>query len=85
MCIMSVYTLLTVVGYYDLSVLSLSLMGFQKKKFGCVSSIQVCLDSRNCLNFAKPLGLPDSPFYTGLHQRLIRHTYFILCSTHRLH
>ena len=32
MCIMSVYTLLKVVGYYDLSVLSMSVMGFQKKK-----------------------------------------------------
>ena len=32
MCILSVYTLLKVVGYYDLSVLSLSVMGFQKKK-----------------------------------------------------
>ena len=32
MCILSVYTLLKVVGYYDLSVLSMSVMGFQKKK-----------------------------------------------------
>ena len=31
MCILSVYTLLKVVGYYDLSVLSMSMMGFQKK------------------------------------------------------
>ena len=31
---MSVHTLLKVVGYYDLSVLSMSVMGFQKKKFG---------------------------------------------------
>ena len=49
MCILSVYTLLKVVGYYDLSVLSMSVMGFQKKKFGwgCVggvSSIQFFLD-----------------------------------------
>ena len=35
MCIPSVYTLLKVVGYYDLSVLSMSVMGFQKK-FGWV-------------------------------------------------
>ena len=33
MCILSAYTLLKVVGYYDLSVLSMSVMGFQK--FGC--------------------------------------------------
>ena len=31
MCILSVYTLLKVVSYYDLSVLSMSVMGFQKK------------------------------------------------------
>ena len=33
MCILFVYTLLKVVSYYDLSVLSMSVMGF-KKKFG---------------------------------------------------
>ena len=32
MCIPSVYTLLKVVGYYDLSVLSMSVMCFQKKR-----------------------------------------------------
>ena len=31
MCILFVYTLLKVVSYYDLSVLSVSVMGFQKK------------------------------------------------------
>ena len=31
MCILSVYTLLKVVGYYDLNVLSMSVMGFQKQ------------------------------------------------------
>ena len=31
MCILSVYTSLKVVGYYDLSVLSMSVMGFKKK------------------------------------------------------
>ena len=31
MCILSVHTLLKVVGYYDLCVLSMSVMGFQKK------------------------------------------------------
>ena len=30
MCILSVYTLLKVVGYYDLSFLCMSVMGFQK-------------------------------------------------------
>ena len=40
--ILSVHTLLKVVGYYDLSVLSMSVMGFQKKVWmwvGGVSSI----------------------------------------------
>ena len=31
MCILFVCTLAKVVGYYDLSVLSMSVMGFQKK------------------------------------------------------
>ena len=31
MCILSVYTLLKVVGYYDLSVLSMSVMGLKKR------------------------------------------------------
>ena len=34
MCILSVYTLLKCVGYYDLSVLSMSVMGFQQKLDG---------------------------------------------------
>ena len=34
MCILSVHTLLKVVGYYDLSILSMSVMGFQKKSLG---------------------------------------------------
>ena len=33
MRILLVYALLKVVNYYDLSVLSMSVMGFQKKKF----------------------------------------------------
>ena len=32
MCILYVYTLLKVVGYYDLSMLSMSVMGFQNQK-----------------------------------------------------
>ena len=32
MCFLSVYTLLKLVGYYDLSVLSISVMRFQNKK-----------------------------------------------------
>ena len=48
-CVFCLYigpTLLKVVGYYDWSVLSMSVMGFQQKKFGWgsvggVSSIQV--------------------------------------------
>ena len=44
MCILSVHTLLKVVGYYDLSVLSMSVMGLKKVWMGWVggvSSIQV--------------------------------------------
>ena len=59
MCTLSAYTLLIkVVSYYDLSVLSISQMGFQKKKVwmgGEVSSIQVFLDYWNFFNFPKPL------------------------------
>ena len=44
-CILLVYTLLKVVNYYDLSVLSMSVMGFQKSLdggwVGGVGSIQV--------------------------------------------
>ena len=39
MCILSVYTLLNVVGYYDLRVLPMSVKAFQKKWMG-VSPIQ---------------------------------------------
>ena len=62
--IYSVYTLLKVVSYYVLSVLSMSVMGFQNEEVwmgggwvGGVSSIQVFF-YRFCLkfcNFAKPL------------------------------
>ena len=55
----SVCTLLKVVSYYDLSVLSMSVMCFQKSLdegwVGGVSSIQVFLDFWNFFNFAKPL------------------------------
>ena len=52
MCILSVHTLLKGVVYYDLSVLSMSVTGFQKKFgwgwVGGVSSIKFVL---NFLNF----------------------------------
>ena len=59
-CILFIYTLLKVVGYYDLSVLSMSVMGFQQKSLdggwvGGVGSIQFFLDVWNLFNFAKPL------------------------------
>ena len=62
MCILSVYALLKVVGYYDLSVLSMSVMGFQKKVWmegGWVgwALSKFCLDFWNLFNFAKPLSL----------------------------
>ena len=42
------YTLLKVVGYYDLSILSMSVMAFQSKFFW------------NFFNFAKPLRRPEN-------------------------
>ena len=69
----SVCTLLKVVGYYDLSVLYMSVMGF-KKKFGWgwvggVSSIQFFLDFWNCFNFAKPLTYLSNVFLLFFLQR----------------
>ena len=62
MCVLFVYTLLkVVVNYYDLSVLSMLVMGFQKESLdGCwvggVSSIQVYFGFLEFFfNFAKPL------------------------------
>ena len=58
MCILSVYILLKVVGYYDLSVLSMSVMGFKKIGWwvGGVSSIQFCFGFLEFfVIFAKPL------------------------------
>ena len=60
MCIQSVYILLKVVVYYDLSVLSMSVMGFEKKIgwgwVGWVRCIQFFfVDFWNLFNFAKPL------------------------------
>ena len=60
MCTLFVYTLLKVVNYYDLSVMSMSVIGFQKNSLdgglvGGVSPIQVFFDYWNFLNFAKPL------------------------------
>ena len=70
-CVFCMYiTLLKVVGYYDLSGLSMSVMGFQKKHLdggwvGGVSSIQFCLDVLNFLNFAKPLTLCVASWLNG--------------------
>ena len=60
MCILSVYTLLKVVGYYDLSVLSMSVMGFQKKSLdggwvGAVSYIPFFGIFGICLTLQSPL------------------------------
>ena len=64
-CVFCLNTLLKVVGYYDLSALSMLVMGLEKKVWmgvggwvggwvGGVSSIQVFLDLWNCFNIAKP-------------------------------
>ena len=58
-CVFCLYTFLKVVGYYDLSVLSMSVMGFQKKFgwgwVGGVSPIQFLLGFFELFNFTKPL------------------------------
>ena len=54
MCVLFVYTLLKVVNYYNLSVLSMSVMGFQKKSVGGWGKLHPsCF--WNFFNFAKPL------------------------------
>ena len=59
MCILFAYTLLKVVSYYDLSVLSMSVMGFQKKCLargvGGVSSIRFYSGLLEFFNFAKTI------------------------------
>ena len=56
MCILFVYTLLKVVSHYDLSVLSMLVMGFQKNLDRIrVRSIQHSLWI--CFNFAKPFSI----------------------------
>ena len=55
MCILSEYTLIIDSGYYDLSVLSMSVMGFQKK-IGWGELYPICLDFWIFFNMAKPLG-----------------------------
>ena len=78
-----VYTLLKVVAYYDLSVLSMSVIGFQKEKFGWgwvggVSSIQLCwilefiltLQSIDVWDLQKSLVYPRFEFqYLSFHCR----------------
>ena len=57
MCILFVYTLLKVVSCYDLSVLSMSVMGFQKKfGWGWVGGVQVFFYVWNCLTLQSSLG-----------------------------
>ena len=79
MCILSVYTLLKVVGYYDLSVLPMSVMGFQKK-FGWGFSgwselYPVFFGFLDLFNFAKPL----SPLHSGLRVRLPPENALVAC------
>ena len=55
-CVFCLYPLLKVVGYYDLSVLSMSVNAFLKKNMvGGVSSIQIFVGFLEFFNFAKPL------------------------------
>ena len=58
-----VHTLLKVVGYYDLIVLSMSVIGFQKKKFGWwvggVSCIQLFFGFLEFLTLQSPLACEE--------------------------
>ena len=49
----SVYTFAKVVGYYELGVLSMSVV--VSKKIGWCELYPIFLDFCNCFNFAKPL------------------------------
>ena len=75
---MVVYTLLKVVGYYDLSVLSMSVMGFQTNKkvwMGCVggvSSIQLYFGILFFLTLQSPLSPNPFTFLT----LPVLHVYF---------
>ena len=57
MCILSVYALLKVVGYYDLSVLSMSVMGFQKSLDYCELYPIFVWIFAFLFNFPKPLSV----------------------------
>ena len=54
MCILSVYALLKVVRYYDLSVLSMSVMGFQKKVWMAAALSNFFWDIWNFFNCKTP-------------------------------
>ena len=56
MCILSVYTLLKVVGYYDLSVLSMSVMALKKFGWGVGGWVETYpISFWDFFNFARPL------------------------------
>ena len=56
LCVPTVYTLLKVVSYYDLSVLSMSVVGFKKKNWiDCELYPVLFWICWNFFNFAKPL------------------------------
>ena len=86
-CVLCLYiqcTLLKVVSYYDLSVLSMSVIGFQKKKFGWgwvdgVSSIQVYFGFLEFFNFAKPLKVAKIFFYFSMAHGISSHVNIIKC------
>ena len=78
---MSVYTLLKVVSYYDLSVLSMSVMVSKKKKFGWGVGgwgelyPSFFWDFWNLFNFAKPLRqVNDVYFGSEITLRVVAYT-----------
>ena len=80
MCILPVYTLLKVVSYCDFSVLSMSVMDFQKREVwvGGVSSIQVCLGFLEFfLTLQSLLQVDDGPAAATFHKH--NHINWALC------
>ena len=68
MCILCVNTLLKVVGHYDLSILSMSVMGFQKRVDGGGGCFEVYPFFWNLCNFEKPLTEQSLLLSTMLYQ-----------------
>ena len=71
-CLFCLYASLKVVGYYDFCVLSMSVMGFQKKLDGVrrwCELYPICLGFLEFFNFANPLICRSTTVATSLGNR----------------